>query len=240
RTLERKTKHDNIIGIGFKRSLAKREFRNKLEHASLREELKDYRNYKVKKNSENISTYGGLKRRSSDKLDTYKKGYKDRYGKKKGLAKLDCYYENKIFNKIDHIYELTSKMNNKNKSSHKKKLGKYVISFILFALLPLLGLIFPILIHPYDNKNPILRLSTDTCPKDGIHGTCKEKLIHISKEKLDAIVYLNKTISYLLLILVVLSIVYTFVKVIKYEKLKANKGKMNAKEYCRFCKDVFN
>ncbi|VVA00132.1 Plasmodium exported protein, unknown function, partial [Plasmodium vivax] len=97
-TLEKISKPDNIIDIRFKRSLAKHEFRNKLEQSGLREELKDYRNFKLKKNSEDISAYGGLKRRSSNKLDTYKKGYKDRYGKKKGLAKWDCYYENKIFN----------------------------------------------------------------------------------------------------------------------------------------------
>ncbi|KMZ82387.1 hypothetical protein PVIIG_05558 [Plasmodium vivax India VII] len=239
RTLEKISKNDNIIDIGFKRSLAKHEFRNKLEQSGLREELKDYRNYKVKKNSEDISAYGGLKRGISNKLDTYKKGYKDRYGKKKGLAKLDCYYENKIFNKIDNIYELTNKINNKNKSYNKKILGKYVISFILFALLPFLGIIFPILIHGDDKDKPILPFSTEDCKNDGANGTCQYNLIHISQDTLDAIVYLNKTISFLLLILVVLSIVYTFIKVIKYEKLKANKGKMNAKEYCRFCKDTF-
>ncbi|KMZ96437.1 hypothetical protein PVNG_06145, partial [Plasmodium vivax North Korean] len=38
----------------------------------------------------------------------------------------------------------------------------------------------------------------------------------------------------------ILSILYIFIKVVKYEKLKAGKGKMNRKEYICFCKEVFN
>ncbi|CAI7717591.1 hypothetical protein PVPAM_010010000 [Plasmodium vivax] len=35
-------------------------------------------------------------------------------------------------------------------------------------------------------------------------------------------------------------IIYTLVKVVKYERLKAGKGKMNRNEYFKYCKEVFN
>ncbi|KMZ79360.1 hypothetical protein PVIIG_05991 [Plasmodium vivax India VII] len=229
-----------MLDIVFKRSLAKHELKNRLYNTNLREELECYRNIKKKKNGEDTSAYVHVPRGISNKLDTYKKEYKDRYGKRKGLGKLDCYYENKIFKKIDSICELTNQMNNKNKSSKKNILGKYVICFILFALLPFLGLILPILLVGEQNAPSILPLTTAVCQKSGTGDTCDKNLIHVSEDTFNAILNLNWIISYSLLIVVVFTIVYTFIKVIKYEKFKANKGKMGVKEYCLFCKDVFN
>ncbi|KMZ88917.1 hypothetical protein PVBG_06292, partial [Plasmodium vivax Brazil I] len=73
------------------------------------------------------------------------KGYKDRYMKKKGLSKLDCYYENKVFGKINHIRDIAEKMHNDKKRWKKFFLKKYGIVLMLFALIPAIGLIFPIL-----------------------------------------------------------------------------------------------
>ncbi|KMZ83402.1 hypothetical protein PVBG_06044 [Plasmodium vivax Brazil I] len=71
------------------------------------------------------STYVNLKRNDLSDLDNYKKCYKNRYSKKKGLAKLDCYYEKKVFDKIDKIYELSRKMKNDKKAFKKEIYNKF-------------------------------------------------------------------------------------------------------------------
>ncbi|KMZ82836.1 hypothetical protein PVIIG_03651 [Plasmodium vivax India VII] len=220
KSLQKRNNSDDSLYVTFNRLLAKNEIPKKLYH----ERTKDYTPYDIgnkgaKNNRYTKSTYANLKEREFDVLDSYKKNYKSRYSKKKGLAKLDCYYEKKIFDRIDNMYELAEKSRIARKSFIKKILIKYFIKFILFALLPFSGLLFPILCGADDGKDAIIPLTT------GPSG--------------DAIYYLNWIISYGLLIIVISVIIYAFIKVIKYEGLKAGKGKMDRKAYYNICKDVF-
>ncbi|KMZ82465.1 hypothetical protein PVIIG_06228 [Plasmodium vivax India VII] len=222
--------------MNFRRSLAKHEFKKNLDNSRLRENLPDYRNHRGTKKDEVISSYGQLNRVRLNDLDNYMKGYNKRYYKKKGLAKLDCYCEKKIFDKIDYINKLAEKMQNNKKSYKKKIYNKFVFKFILFALSPLLGLIFPILFGGDENDKPII----NWCKKSHNVQTCDlNPAVHATKEVGEAVKYMNYVIFYLLLTIVIFVITYAFIKLIKYEKLKAGKGKMKAKEYYRFCKEFF-
>ncbi|VVA00202.1 Plasmodium exported protein, unknown function, partial [Plasmodium vivax] len=134
RILEARYNLDKRVDMHFRRSLAKHEFKKNLDNTSLREKLPDCRNHGVKKKEDVISSYGQLNKAVLNDLDNYMKGYNKRYYKKKGLAKLDCYYEKKIFDKIDYINKLAEKLENNKKSYKKKILRKFVFKFILFAL----------------------------------------------------------------------------------------------------------
>ncbi|KMZ88714.1 hypothetical protein PVBG_05570 [Plasmodium vivax Brazil I] len=120
--------------------------------------------------------------------------------------------------------------NNKN-AFIKKIFSKYGLRFILFALSPMLGIIFPILFegpkgqqliphcwasnHPaYISRNPNVKCDAP---------------YKISHDILGPIYVLNFVLFYILLIIVFLTILYTIKKVMKYERLKSGKGKMKGK-----------
>ncbi|KNA02231.1 hypothetical protein PVNG_04462 [Plasmodium vivax North Korean] len=244
--LEKISKDDKILDIGFKRSLAKHEFRNKLEQSGLREELKDYRNYKMKKHSEDISAYGDLKSGSSNELYTYKKGYKHRYGKKRGLAKLECYCEKKIFDEIDYIHELALKMKNDKKSLKKKIRNKYGIKFIMLGLLPIIGCVLPILFWSSNEGKALINFCIhESEPSKTTHSDnekCKNAYI-ISKDtgEIFKSIYLANDIilNYIFPILILLIFIYIIIKIVKYKLLKSGKNKINRKDYINFCKELF-
>ncbi|KMZ96482.1 hypothetical protein PVNG_05835, partial [Plasmodium vivax North Korean] len=195
----------------------------------------------VKNNVDNNSPYACLNRKGLDNLDSYRKSYKYRHSKKKGLAKLDCYFEKKAFDKFSNIDNLANKLQYDKRSIIKKIFIKYFIRFFLLALLPFLGLIYPNLLHGEKAEERLFRWCgithseeyspTKPCDKGGYY--------HFSTDIINGIGYINFIISYILLILVISVIIYTFVKAIKYEKIKSGKGKMNAKQYYHFCKDNF-
>ncbi|KNA02146.1 hypothetical protein PVNG_05911 [Plasmodium vivax North Korean] len=223
--------------MNFRRSLAKHELKKNLDNSSLREKLPDYRNLRGTKKEDTISSYGHLNSAGFNDLDNYMKGYNKRYSKKKGLEKLDCYCEKKVFDQIDYINKLAEQMQNNKKSYKKKIFSKFVFKFILLAFSPLLGLVFPILFGNDENGKPIIYW----CKKSHDTGKiCKfYPVVHGTQEAYDAVTYMNYVIFYLLLTTVIFVIIYAFIKLIKYEKLKAGKGKMKAKEYYRFCKEFF-
>ncbi|SCA60321.1 Plasmodium exported protein, unknown function [Plasmodium vivax] len=222
--------------MNFRRSLAKHELKKNLDNSSLREKLPDYRNLRGTKKEDTISSYGHLNSAGFNDLDNYMKGYNKRYSKKKGLAKLDCYCEKKVFDQIDYINKLAEQMQNNKKSYKKKIFSKFVFKFILFAFSPLLGLVFPILFMGENRNDPIIKWcktihNSDECDLSPV--------VHAPEAVGYAVTYMNYVISYLLLTTVIFVIIYAFIKLIKYEKLKAGKGKMKAKEYYRFCKELF-
>ncbi|KMZ76602.1 hypothetical protein PVIIG_05784, partial [Plasmodium vivax India VII] len=67
----------------------------------------------------NLSAYSQVKRKESNNIEQYMKNYKHRYGEKNGLSKLECYCENKVFGKINHMCDIAEKME-KNKKRWKK------------------------------------------------------------------------------------------------------------------------
>ncbi|KMZ89839.1 hypothetical protein PVMG_06218 [Plasmodium vivax Mauritania I] len=146
-----------------------------------------------------------------------------------------------IFDKIDHIHVLVKSMRNDKKSLRKELFDNFATRFFLFSLLPLLGLIFPILFNGKRGSRIINWCGITNNKGRHKFTDCDIKPAwHITREQLLTYARLNIIISYMLLIIVFLIIIYIFIKVIKYERLKLGKGKMNMKEYCQFCKDLIN
>ncbi|KMZ88653.1 hypothetical protein PVBG_06015 [Plasmodium vivax Brazil I] len=232
-----------LLNKSNNRLLAKYETQKDLKYPRLRDKVSDdinNMNFKYRRN--NTSTYNQLNKKNLNDLEAYKKAYKFRYSKKKGLAKLDCYYEKKIFNKIDEIYELSRNMQNDEKNFKKNIYKIFGYRLILFVISPIFGLIFPIL---FNKNGPFSNYCSSECNdnSNALHAHNGSENIYLkgslSSTEWNVITSLHSLIFFSLLIIVLTVIIYTLAKVLKYERLKAGKGKMNIKEYCRFCKDIF-
>ncbi|KMZ89850.1 hypothetical protein PVMG_06208 [Plasmodium vivax Mauritania I] len=130
--------------------------------------------------------------------------------KKKGLFKLDCYCENKVFKKLSHFDDVTEKIKNDRKSLKKFLFKKYGLKIILFVLLPAIGFIYP-MVFGINDDNP------------GIVGKCNDSDI------IEKYGQFNAIFSFIISIIFLLISIYIFVKIIKYEKLTAGKYKMSVR-----------
>ncbi|SCO65750.1 Plasmodium exported protein, unknown function [Plasmodium vivax] len=240
--LEEKYYEAIIINTRPSRLLAKHDIEKGLGHKGLKDNYIIHGKYSGIQNKKDKSIYGHVKTDGLNHLDAYKKGYKSRYSKKKGLAKMDCYLERKMFDKIEYIDEIAENIMNKRKHFIKAIFNKYTIRFVIFVFLPLIGIIMPTLCGKDDRY--IIPLCFKDCSK---HANESSHPDHVNKfhntslteNNFDIIKNLNITLGYLLLGIILIGVFYAFIKIVKYEKLKAGKGKMSMKEYCRFCKDVF-
>ncbi|SCA81875.1 Plasmodium exported protein, unknown function, partial [Plasmodium vivax] len=240
---EMKFNHDRTSNKIFNRLLAKLDSNEELDNIRLRGNLVDYGMSSKNTNEEDvISTYGNLKKRRRINLYDHKKGYKNRYSKKKGLAKLDCYCEKILFDKFDYLDNIAQKKNNRRTSFMDKILNRYGYRLILFSLLPIVGLIFPILFCNKDEEPGKLAFycAHEKHDQEKYKG-CKAQILTENKwAYIKAISYIDIIIFYFIIPTIYLSmLVYGFIKVVKYERLKSGKDKMSFKEYCRFCKDLF-
>ncbi|SCA81746.1 Plasmodium exported protein, unknown function, partial [Plasmodium vivax] len=233
--LEYMYKQQRTCNTEFNRLLATYERQRELKHTMLREKLPEKINM-----SHNISAYSHVKKNKSNNIDVYMKNYKRRYGKKKGLSKLDCYYENKVFGKFNNICDIAKKMQYEEKRSKKFFLKNYGIGLILFTLTPALSLIFPITFGIGGGSRGIIDYCLHADHTVGnTHSGCSKTRLTDYKDIIDQISYIPLIFSFLMITISILFIIYILIKVIKYEKIKSGKGKMNMKEYCRFCKNIF-
>ncbi|VUZ99562.1 Plasmodium exported protein, unknown function [Plasmodium vivax] len=218
-TIENKNKSESTLNIRFKRYLAEYEGETEIDKTGLNKNSPYYLENNGKSNyDEYLSIYENMKNRDSIKLKLYKTGYKHRYSKKKGLSKLDCYCEGKIFNRIDEIKKL-EKIMTTNKNNLKKLLyKKYGLKIIISFLFPIIGLIVSALSLGKEGQYKDSILEQNTVPEEAAVSVCS--LITIA--------------SFALLLV----IIYILIKIIKYQKLKAGKGKMSVMEYCRFCNEI--
>ncbi|SCA83678.1 Protein of unknown function, putative, partial [Plasmodium vivax] len=241
--------HDKRWNLKFKRLLARNVQNRELEHTRLRVNLPDIRAYKSESIVyDELSTYPRVKGKASKNIDTYMKNYKNRYMKKKGLSKLDCYYENKIFGKFCNIRDIAKNMQYDKKRSKKFLYRKYGIGLFLFALLPAIGLIFPILFgvgkNPgalglciEDHFDPLQDLKHKSTKPE--HINCDTKWLYEKKDLIYTIGYVNWAFSIITVTTILLVFIYIIAKVIKYDRIKSGKGKMKGKVYIKHCKEVF-
>ncbi|KMZ96052.1 hypothetical protein PVNG_05941 [Plasmodium vivax North Korean] len=212
-------KLEGTYGKGLNRLLSKTESEFGSDQYNIKDDtFEKYESNELENESEETSIFRRLKKNNSNYMYSYRKNFKNTYEKKKGLEKLDCYCEKKIFNNIDKIYKLAGNGNYDKKTFKNIIIKKYGYKIIFFSLFSLLGLIVPILVWAKV-------------------GVIPSKL----KSTLDNLI---PDVNYAFFIpyctIFLLTIFYIFIKVVKYEKLKAGKGKMNRKEYICFCKKVFN
>ncbi|SCO65059.1 Plasmodium exported protein, unknown function [Plasmodium vivax] len=244
-SLENEYKVQGLSFQSFSRLLAKQGFQKELKRHIQREYLSDnIMNNNVKNVLEHTSTYGQLNKSKND-LDLYMRGYKRRYSKKSGLGKLDCYCEKKVFHKIEDIDKLIEKMQNDKKLLKKKLCQKFGIRFILFSLIPVFGLIIPLLHNDYFQLIPNC---FDDCQYSDHNKNSVGEYAHkdedfprnsLNKDTWYTIEIVD-LVLYCITSFIVLSVfIYIFIKFIKYQRLKACRSKMSIKEYCKFCKSIF-
>ncbi|SCA83685.1 Plasmodium exported protein, unknown function [Plasmodium vivax] len=229
--LEMKLNGDRSLNINYKRLLTKHDLGKELRYTGLREKLSD-NNMVNRKNSvaENVLKYSQIKGIESNNFDAYMKDYKRRYGEKKGLYKLDCYCEKKLFDKIHHIDEIARRFKNDKKGFNKFFLRKYGIGLIFFALIPALGLIFPILYGVDGWGDGIINACGNDAHYISIPSSgCNNNHPSIGIEGLNNIWLFKKLFSFIMIIVVFVVIIYILIKFKKYEKLKRGKRKMEIK-----------
>ncbi|SCA83362.1 Protein of unknown function, putative, partial [Plasmodium vivax] len=200
------------------RLLAKNGIPKELEHASFSNAFSYDKYKKLKKKKEDSSTYKRLKRDGVNELDIYKKSFQCKYNKKKGLAKLDCYYEKKIFDKLEGICLLAKNMKD-DKKCFKKVCKKYGIPLGLSVIiLVTLGII---IFSDIFSNNCLLGPTNDK--QDSIHLGCCILLI-------------------ILAIIAFLVFAYIAIKIEKYDRLVEGKfeGKKIAKKISSYNDDAFN
>ncbi|KMZ89618.1 hypothetical protein PVMG_06075 [Plasmodium vivax Mauritania I] len=155
---------------------------------------------------------------------THMKSYKSRHSKKRGLAKLDCYCENKVFNKLEYLSEIAKGMKNIESSFTKKLFKKYGIRIILFFLPFILGTIYPML---FIEGHEVMKICGSACSKHGDSGYASHKETNykspFSIDQLNIIEKLYPAFYCLFGIIVLSVIIYCAIKVMKYEKLKLGK-----------------
>ncbi|KMZ98963.1 hypothetical protein PVNG_05675 [Plasmodium vivax North Korean] len=201
---------------------------------------------KVKNLEEDRSTYSKIKMNESSNIDIYMKHYKRRYTKKRGLSKLDCYCEKKVFDKIHNLNELRGKIHNDEKRYKKSFLKKYGIGLILFVFIPaLLGSLLPILFGGEVMKQ-LIPMCESTCKKHDSSRGGEYSGDHISESSLSPfenntwtmIQNINDALSLSFVAIFLIIMIYIFIKFIKYEGIKAGKRKMPLKEYFHFLKYI--
>ncbi|CAG9484366.1 unnamed protein product [Plasmodium vivax] len=231
--------------ISFQRSLAKHVTKKELDRSKIRDRISGNNSYNnVKCALDDLSKYSQLKKKGLNDLNLYKKLYKHRYSKRNVLGKLDCYCEKKVFDNFDYINELKEKLQH-DKRSFNKKLDKVLtIRFILLGLVPLIGFIIPLL--RTGNFGIIQRCFSDCKNSEHLDDTKAQPLPHkpgykmlsINESTWKIICIVNTIFLYVSTVIVLCVVLYIFIKVIKYNKLKAGRDKMSLKEYYHFTKSL--
>ncbi|VUZ99794.1 Plasmodium exported protein, unknown function [Plasmodium vivax] len=245
KSLENKNEHSKILNREIHRLLSKHELHRELGYAGKGGQLLRDSICKGKKYvADDISIRSQLNKKGSNNVETYMQNYKRRYKKMKGLSKLDCYCEKKVFDKLNYIYTLSEKMKNDKKGFKNKIVKKYGIGLIILSLIPALGLIYFILFGYNKDLRGVIHLCMD-----GDHYNNTTHLHEniacsgLKREDWQTILanigITNVTFTFTMITIVLLFFIYILIKVIKYEKLKAGKGKMSLMNTTVFVKTFF-
>ncbi|CAG9482292.1 unnamed protein product [Plasmodium vivax] len=220
KSLEKKYENDEKLNAILNRLLARHELETQSKHISLYGNSLEYKNnQKIKNIKECESIYGRMKEnnlKNNRKTDIHKNA------KMKRITKLDGYCEQTILNEIDKINAFAKNMYNIRNYNKKVLHKKYRLRFILLCLFPFIGIIIMALSIEYSSEN-----ACKNC-RDLLYNSCL-----IEKGAISAHAFLIIS-SYIILLL----IIYFIRKYIKYEKIKAGKGKMSIKEYFLWLKDI--
>ncbi|CAG9485372.1 unnamed protein product [Plasmodium vivax] len=252
KALENGNKVNISLVMRTHRLLAKHEYQNEISSSELKNKVsynRDY--YKLEKGKGNNNTFEQLKQGRSNNVDNYLKSYKKRYSKKRGLKKLDCYYENKLFNKFLHLYDIAQKIKNEKKRSKYFFFKKYDIVLFLLSLLPVIGLIHPILFglsHKYpgilgacEESHIETNCNAHKLGTQEYYGlmNCPKKWMYDYRGSIDYTGLAYMIVSLIIVSVVLFVVIYILLKLIKYQRLKSGRGKMNINQYYHLCKGIF-
>ncbi|KMZ89673.1 hypothetical protein PVMG_06213 [Plasmodium vivax Mauritania I] len=150
-----------------------------------------------------------VKMDTENSMHSYIKKLERGYTNKKGLKRLDCHYEKKLFNEMYKLDKISGHMNSKTSYFKKVILKRYGLRFFIFSLVILFGISVSIVSWFPNVKG--------NCKGGGAAstGSC-DFCEHI----VDAL-YIPYSIIYIPLIIAFLSfIIYILSKVRKYKRLK--------------------
>ncbi|SCO70729.1 Plasmodium exported protein, unknown function [Plasmodium vivax] len=212
-------KIDLTLDIRTHRLLAKYEKQNYIRNTKLPyKESPNEENYKLTHGRDD-NTYEQLKRGKPNYMEAYLKGYNQRYAKKKGLKRLDCYCERKFFKSLEKVMKHAEQKNISRKSIKKMLYKKYGLPLIIICLIPLFGLILPITFWnddhiTYGNPTTCRKLTSGRAPTFDAYNHEQCNLLQVGY------VYLNHILLGSSIILILLLIIYLLVKFAKYERIK--------------------
>ncbi|KMZ88866.1 hypothetical protein PVBG_06262 [Plasmodium vivax Brazil I] len=208
---------NGIFHILIPRSLAQRKVLN---------EVKNKKNYNKTISRlikyEDANKYGKLNQNQLNNLEIYMKNLKYGYSKKKGIKKLNCFFEKEIFNEINRLKIFSRNVENDKKKFKLSFLIKRGISIIAFSLIPSLGLIFYILFG--GTKKYLISWCTNLPVQPGAYCNCGS-IIHASVETMVLLKEVNIIFSIILVVIVLSLAIYFIMKVLKYERLNSRKAK---------------
>ncbi|VVA00296.1 Plasmodium exported protein, unknown function [Plasmodium vivax] len=215
KSLESRREIDKSLDVRAYRLLAKYGDKNEFQRTILHNKASDARyNHNLRNEKGNKNTYEHLKNDKLNNVDIYLKSYKSRYAKKKGLKKFDCFYEKKLFSLINKLEKHMEK-NNLSKNRIKGVLfTKYGLPFILLSLLPILSYALPYwkITTNYEYKKP------DGYTLNDNNGSPVDKIpIKITTEDTS----LNCILLYISITFILSLIIYTYIKILKYQRIKA-------------------
>ncbi|CAI7717587.1 Plasmodium exported protein, unknown function [Plasmodium vivax] len=215
------------LDIRSQRLLAKHENKYELKRTTLQYRGPEYgENYNKVNDKKYNPAYTNLRIDRSNNLEAYKKNYNRRYATKKGLEKLDCYYENKVFDNFGKLEKLAEKINNK-KALKRIIYKKYGLKRILIFLFPLLGLIIPVYLMVND-RHFVFNCDKSQTRMSSTLNTTVRVINHKACGHIEFPSYILNAIFFCGFLLISLSaLFYIYKKHVKYESLKAGKCKLN-------------
>ncbi|KMZ87900.1 hypothetical protein PVBG_06235 [Plasmodium vivax Brazil I] len=206
------------LDVRTHRSLAKSKQENELGNIRPNHKTSNYgENHKVlyiNDNKNNNNTYEKVKRVRPNHMETYLKSYNSRYTKEKGIKKLDCYCEKKIFKSMYKISKLAEQKNISKSRIKRIIFTKYGFLFFIISSLPLLAFAIP----RYDGT--MHSLVKCKAQKKSQGEECK--IVHEGCEYADIVDNSYRFIYiFFSTIIILLFIIYIFIKIMKYNRIKS-------------------
>ncbi|KMZ83298.1 hypothetical protein PVBG_06145 [Plasmodium vivax Brazil I] len=214
KSLEYRSRIDTCLGRNTNRLLAKHRDESELQRIRLQNKANNNAHkYKLANGNESNNTYEHLKHDNLNNVDIYLRSYKSRYSKKKGLKKIDCYYEKKLFSTINKLEKHKGKNNSSKNRIKRVLLTKYGLPYIILSLLPILLLVVPLREIP--SKVKYTPSGSFSLKKDNAIVKTPFINFNIDDTTLPCILfYISITIFFSLAI-------YTYIKILKYQRIKA-------------------
>ncbi|VUZ99583.1 Plasmodium exported protein, unknown function [Plasmodium vivax] len=152
-----------------------------------------------------------VKMDTENSMHAYIKKLEHGYLNKKGLKRLDCHYEKKLFNEMYKLDKIAGHMKSKNSYFKKVIWKRYGLRFFIFSLVIIFGIAISILGYISSIKGDSSDISCTTNDQKPC-SVCKNMLAFLPVPNI--VLFFPLTIAYLSFVIYILS------KVRKYKRLK--------------------